>query len=549
MGAASPFRIFLHTTLIPFKTLGDWHPASTVVHVSSLLKPSCGAAMRARQCSLPFLNWPLAFKLSLIRPTIIKFVKCHALLTTYSVWVPTECRRNGQTTPVHKYITSWLVVLNFTYSLASMPVLQDGAFWLAMHRYMYHRTFLTDYEDHPVHWFLYDAVAVSRKACDHNVPLYIVDKVCEDLYLWNYLYHAYESFACYKPHEQQVHMELSLADPDHGDEVATLYHVGSAPWPSPHCLCVQRTSLDNEPKGIRIPILHALYEPLQYLLLFPQGMRGWGLDMWALNWTQCKYYKYCLLTEPPFQEFSRLGCEYICDVFSWMEDERLDFVWRGKASETVRLRELAHDQDFMLDDSEDDNEDLNNDCTNLLASFTGSLKYFANRTANALVLSHQHRKPDFLIMARCNPNWPELLEQLQPGQSATEVPHITVCIFKVSNILHNVYLILSIMFKGTSPQAHEGNQRSIWPWLPHLCNWIPEVWPPACTYCYQSKWFQCCSNVIFQLKLPSKLCCNLRIEDINLIISAQIPSEPGPLLPVLDIVGTPPPSQSIHTCM
>jgi hypothetical protein len=146
-----------------------------------------------------------------------------------------------------------------------------------------------------------------------------------------------------------------------------------------------------------------------------------------------------------------------------MEDERLDFVRRGKASETARLRELARDHNFTLGDSEDDDEDLNNDCTNLPASFTGSPKYFANRTADALALSRQCRKPDFLITATCNPNWLELLEQLQPSQSATEVPHITVHIFKVSDILHNVYLILSIMFKGTSPQAHEGNQRSIRP--------------------------------------------------------------------------------------
>lgn len=71
----------------------------------------------------------------------------------------------------------------------------------------------------------------------------------------------------------------------------------------------------------------------------------------------------------------------------------------------------------------------------LPASFTGSPQYFADRTANALALSRQRGKPDFLITATCNPAWPELRALLEPGQAATEVPHITVRVFKVSIIL------------------------------------------------------------------------------------------------------------------
>jgi len=71
-------------------------------------------------------------------------------------------------------------------------------------------------------------------------------------------------------------MELSLADPGRGDEIAALYYVGSAPAPSPRTLYVQRSREPDGPRGIRIPILHALYEPLQYPLLFPSGTRGWG---------------------------------------------------------------------------------------------------------------------------------------------------------------------------------------------------------------------------------------------------------------------------------
>ena len=274
----------------------------------------------------------------------------------------------------------------------------------------------------------------------HEVPLFMVDAVCEDLRESNYLYHAYERFASYEPHEHQAHMELSLADPGRGDEIAALYYVGSAPALSPRSLYVQRSREPDGPRGIRIPILHALYEPLQYPLLFPSGTRGWGLDMHEHGWMQHKYYKARLLTEPRFQQFSRLGCEYICDMFSRMEDQRLDFVQKGKAVEAERLHRLADEHSFDIDidtcdrdrDADiDDEAPDEHDHYVLPASFTGSPKFFAERTADSLALSRQRGKPDLFITATCNPRWPELLEKLLPGQSATEAPHITTRIFKV----------------------------------------------------------------------------------------------------------------------
>jgi hypothetical protein len=152
-----------------------------------------------------------------------------------------------------------------------------------------------------------------------------------------------------------------------------------------------------------------LYEPLQYPLLFPLGTRGWGEDLITQRWTQRKYYRARLLSERRFQTFSRLGCEYICDMFSRMEDERLDFIRKGKAQQADFLRELARDHD--LDSGSDDDLDGNDlgddpdsrDRFRLPASFTGSPQYFADRTVNALALSRQRGKPDFLITATCNP--------------------------------------------------------------------------------------------------------------------------------------------------
>ena len=82
-----------------------------------------------------------------------------------------------------------------------------------MRGYTYHRLLNTDYEDQPVHWFLFCTEALNAKARVREVALYVVDNVCQDLHTHNYLYHAYKRFALFEPHEEQAHMELSLADP------------------------------------------------------------------------------------------------------------------------------------------------------------------------------------------------------------------------------------------------------------------------------------------------------------------------------------------------
>ena len=174
--------------------------------------------------------------------------------------------------------------------------------------------------------------------------------------------------------------------------------------------------------------------------------------MHECGWTQRKYYRARLLTETRFQGFSRLGCEYICDMFSRMEDERLDFIRKGKAVQAEHLRKLANDHDFAMEDHnnhEDPDDDDNTDEDSrfhpvLPASFTGSPKYFSERTADALALSRQRGKPDLMITATTNPRWPELLQKLLPGQSAVEVPHITNHMFKV-RFQAILYLIIIYM--------------------------------------------------------------------------------------------------------
>jgi hypothetical protein len=285
--------------------------------------------------------------------------------------------------------------------------------------------------DHPAHWFLYDAAARGPKAQGNHIPSCLMEDVRLDLEEYNHLYHAYEPFAQFEPDTEEAHIELDLANPGRSNEIAALYHVGSAlNKKTSRIVYIQRSGASTP---TQIPILSPLYEPLQYPLFFLDGLPGWGLDSHNEGWIQQEYYCAHLLCEPRFRQFDRLGCEYMCDMFSRLEDQHLQFIRQGKKVEGQQFRDqsrdLARDLDFDLNDGEDNS--TVDDTFNLPASFTGSPKYYADRTADALALSRQKGKPDLMITATCNPNWPELKEALLPGQSATEAPHITNRAFKV----------------------------------------------------------------------------------------------------------------------
>lgn len=224
-----------------------------------------------------------------------------------------------------------------------------------------------------------------------------------------------------------MYMELMIQDAGNGHEIAALYHVGNSPMPSPRNVYI-RCASDAMP--LHINILNSLYEPLQYPLLFPHGSEGWGLHLRESDsrWTQREYYKFRLLTESRFCQLAHLGCKYMCDMFSRMEDECLDFVRKGKAVEA----ELFGNNDPDADD--DDAVPFT-----LPASFTGSPKYYADCTADALALSCQRGKPDLMVTATCNPNWPEIRCRLLPGQGATEIPHVTNRVFKVGTRFFTLY--------------------------------------------------------------------------------------------------------------
>jgi Helitron helicase-like domain at N-terminus len=277
----------------------------------------------------------------------------------------------------------------------------------------------------------------------------------------------YDGFAQFTPHAPSAYIEL--ADPGPGEEIAAIYHVGNAPALTGRELHIQHVA-DATPS--QISILCPLYEPLQYPLLFPHGTLGWGKRSMPA-WLQIEYYKLQLLCESRFTIMTCLSCEYICDMYSCVEDERLQFIKSAKQNEALQ---------FATTEDADDNEV---DFT-LPANFTGSTKYYADRTADSLAFSCQLGKPDLMITATTNPSWPELQQALQ-GRSATECPHITVRVFKVLLLCASKLSSFTLEhFVGSPLPVAAGNQACIPASVSRVCHRVSKKRFTACAHCPQS---------------------------------------------------------------
>jgi hypothetical protein len=296
----------------------------------------------------------------------------------------------------------------------------------------YHRLFDINDPTHSLHWFLYDEHERDLHGSEFNVPLNWIHALRDDLFDHN----------PYVRHLKQFHgipdtetTALLLGDFSTGGDFAAIMHAANSTTIKPRSVLIWRNR-DEDPTFI--PIFSRHYEPLQYPLLFPHGSPGWGLQeiegshqTRAVPFTQREWYRCRLLTEERFLTFGRLASEYICDMYSRIEEERLDFIRRSRDAAAV-----------------DDNQDSDNpqEHLDLPASFIGSRKWSSEQTADSLALARTYGPPSLFITMTCNSNWPEIKSRLKPGQKACDAPIIVVRAFKLR--LHRLLELLRTKFGG-----------------------------------------------------------------------------------------------------
>ena len=141
-----------------------------------------------------------------------------------------------------------------------------------------------------------------------------------------------------------------------------------------------------------------------------------------------------LLATNRFQLMNRLSQTYLVDSISRAIDYRLRF-------------HKFHQMDLFGIGAEHSENDLNEnddskEKTFLSQSMHGSRRHLRSLAKNALALVSEYGRPSLFITLTCNPNWPEIIEQLVPGQTAFDRGDIVCQVFhrKLEAILVNIRL-------------------------------------------------------------------------------------------------------------
>lgn len=172
----------------------------------------------------------------------------------------------------------------------------------------------------------------------------------------------------------------------------------------------------NTGRPQRIIKLHPTYMPLHYPLLFPYGEPGWCLimrlgnrtDVGAKHLTVNMYYAYHLHGRQyiwsAILNSSRLFQQYLVDVFTCIEDSRLQFY--ATHQETLRSEYVGGLYDAL---SKGDRESRSvGKRVFLPASFTGGPRYMYSHYQDALAICRVHGNPQYFITFTCNFKWPEI---------------------------------------------------------------------------------------------------------------------------------------------
>ena len=227
---------------------------------------------------------------------------------------------------------------------------------------------------------------------------------------------------------------------------ANLQEVSILTNEEPHDLVLLRrggglhTIHDLNPKGMS----------LHFTLLFPHGTKGWDQDEKQVGGkrriTAKQFYVYHLqIRDNENQNFlmraMRLFQEFCCMAWVTIENQRLNFqrfnqkALRADSYKSVReateerIREAGPRADQLY------NDDHQNPLLGrkiLAASHMGSKRWFNVRHQDGMAILRKFGgKPDLFITMTCNPQWPEIKQELMDGQTAQDRPDIVARVFKL----------------------------------------------------------------------------------------------------------------------
>jgi hypothetical protein len=279
----------------------------------------------------------------------------------------------------------------------------------------YHRILHLDSGEHSLRWFLYDEGARSTAAGRERIPAHMLSAARQLMEQESqYLHEIRRAITMAEDGPLAVQLDQPVA----GGEVAAIIDAQNLQTIAPRKVVFFR-QVDRQPSFISI--FSHMYEPLQYPMLFPQGTPGWSPEN-PQGLTQIQWYRYNLISETRFLQLGRLACEYCVDMYSRVEEERLNYLRLGRHDQATGANS-AHRTPVR------DSEHRGNIEGMIPASFLGSRAWASQQVSDSLALCRQYGKPSFFITMTTNPNWPEITSQLRRGQTAADIPSVVCRVF------------------------------------------------------------------------------------------------------------------------
>ena len=194
-------------------------------------------------------------------------------------------------------------------------------------------------------------------------------------------------------------------------------------------------SQETNPKGnktVRISSLHQAYDPTAFPLLFPYGNYGFGVfDKNTTDGTRIntlKFYRYKMMerdNQPTLHNTGRLYQEWLCDVYSRVEEERLSYIEHNQ--QQLRGESLDGLEDALA--SENTDENAIGKVVKLPTSFVLSSKWMYAHLLDALAIARQYQKFSWFITMTCDSAMLDGLERAR-GQTASDRPDLLDRMFR-----------------------------------------------------------------------------------------------------------------------
>ncbi|XP_055342715.1 uncharacterized protein LOC129591184 [Paramacrobiotus metropolitanus] len=317
---------------------------------------------------------------------------------------------------------------------------------------IYHRMLNGNDPRGPLRFFIHDNTYIREDINKFQLSRTIISQITKTLQTNNPLWSEFQQLY----QECPDHARLELTETVSNEIAALIVFDKNEPIQERSIICWKKTSA--APTFIRST--SNLYLPLQYVLICPCGEPGWSPKYKELhNLTQLAFHRQMILRHKILHYFGGLFNEFIVDMYSSVEEKRLDYIRENQ------LRYIK-ENDLLFDETINADGPINSSKIYLPDSFPGSKRAQRKRTAEALAIVSHYGNPTFFITCTTNPKWPEITTKLKPGQTAADRPDIVTRVFnaKKNLLINNAHTILNGKSKIYCIEVVEFQKRG----LPHV---------------------------------------------------------------------------------